>query len=412
MKIIYLFLFLILATASINGQQISLEAGKNSSSFDFKNSQGESLDNLQATIHNFISIGYRKSVFTNDLFLNINGNYNSYGARGSDRTLDNYFEWNLNYVGLELGLDYELYKPGDFSFYIKGAFATEFFIQGTQTLNNQVFDLSKEEDFDSAFYFFKAGLGTEYKASKNIAVFIQYTNGVGNMFKNNQGDLKIKTHNLGLGLRIDIAKKVPDTLKVDTSKLDALKKELETNAQKIKELEENNEQVNALKKEILDKEKEIKQVKVSIAQALQPYSGSDLTIKEEEGKVSITMGNDKLFNSGSSKISPDGIKALHDLGTVFSENADLNILIEGHTDNRPFKNGLMSNWDLSVKRATAVVEILIDNKKIDPKNLMAAGKGEHEPIADNDSEEGRSKNRRIEIIISPKLDELSKLIKN
>ena len=134
-----------------------------------------------------MSIGYRKSIFTKDLFLNINANYNSYGAIGSDRALDNYFEWNVDYAGLELGLDYEFYKPGDFSFYIKGAVATEFFIQGAQTLNNQVFDLSNEEDFDSAFYFFKTGLGTQYKASKYISVFMQYTYGVGNMFKKNQG---------------------------------------------------------------------------------------------------------------------------------------------------------------------------------------------------------------------------------
>ena len=177
-------------------------------------------------------------------------------------------------------------------------------------------------------------------------------------------------------------------------------------------MEANSQQVDILKNQLADKEKEIQAIKASIAHALKPYEGGDLTIKDINGKVYVTMGNDMLFTSGSASLSAAGINAISDLSNVLAENKDLDILIEGHTDNRPFKSGTMNNWDLSVQRATAVVDILTKNKNIDPKNLTAAGKGENEPIADNSTKEGRAKNRRIEVVISPKLNELSNLIKN
>jgi chemotaxis protein MotB len=124
------------------------------------------------------------------------------------------------------------------------------------------------------------------------------------------------------------------------------------------------------------------------------------------------MGNDMLFKSGSSTLSDKGISAINNLGTTLAQNTGMDIMIVGHTDNTPFKNGSLNNWDLSVQRATSVVALLTTNKNIDPANLTAAGKGEKEPIADNATEAGRSKNRRIEIIISPKLEKLSEIIKN
>ena len=162
-----LFALLLSIVSPVASQQISLEGGKTISSFDFKNSQGESLENLQPSNHSFISLGYRKNVFTKNLFLNINGTYNGYGSVGSDLALDNYFEWDVNYLGLRFGLDYEVYKAGDFTFFIKGSGATEFLIQGTQTLNNQVFNLIEEEDFKTPIYFLGLVQGHSLKFQKN-----------------------------------------------------------------------------------------------------------------------------------------------------------------------------------------------------------------------------------------------------
>lgn len=408
---------LVSLSIAADAQQLYVETGKTISSFNYKNSAGKQLENLHSTNHVFMSLGYRKSIFTKNLFLNVSGNYNNYGAAGSDKELDNYFDWDLTYLGLGLGLDYYVYTTRKLGFYIKGALSGEFLIQGSQTLNSQVFDLRKEEDFDSPVYFLRAGLGAQYKASGNLSFFTQYMYGNGGLFKNEQGHLKMNDHRFGLGVLIEISKRPAGHLENNTPvpddpKLDELKKEVESNAEKIKALEASSAELDALKKQLADRENEIRAFKEAIANALQPYRGSDLTITDVDGKIYVTMGNGMLFKSGSSKLSGDGIKAINDLGNVLAENTNVDILIEGHTDDRPFKNNNRNNWDLSVERATAVVEILTKNKNIDPKKLTAAGKGEQEPIADNGTKEGREKNRRIEIIISPQLDRLSELIRN
>jgi chemotaxis protein MotB len=111
-------------------------------------------------------------------------------------------------------------------------------------------------------------------------------------------------------------------------------------------------------------------------------------------------------------VGSEGRKAVQQLGSVLAENPDIAVLIEGHTDNDPYTGNqqLSGNWDLSAKRATAIVNILRENNTINPKNLTAAGRGEYAPIATNDTNEGKAKNRRIEVILTPKLDEISKLL--
>jgi chemotaxis protein MotB len=124
------------------------------------------------------------------------------------------------------------------------------------------------------------------------------------------------------------------------------------------------------------------------------------------------MENKLLFKSGSWSVGTEGRKAVQQLGSVLAENPDIAILIEGHTDNVPYKGNaqLSGNWDLSTKRATAIVNILRENTSINPENLTAAGRGEYAPVASNDTAEGKAKNRRIEVILTPKLDEISKLL--
>jgi chemotaxis protein MotB len=126
------------------------------------------------------------------------------------------------------------------------------------------------------------------------------------------------------------------------------------------------------------------------------------------------MENKLLFKSGSWEVGSEGKKALEQLGVVLAENPDIVVLIEGHTDNVPFspKGALASNWDLSTKRATSMVNILLENKLILPQNLTAAGRGEFMPIAPNNNSAGRAVNRRIEVILSPQWDEINALLNN
>ena len=419
MKKILIVALLFIGVTAVKSQHIYFETGKSISSFTFEDSQGESLKNLQKTDHAFMSLGYRRSIFTKNLYLSAEGSYNSYGALGSDRDLGNYYEWDVTYLGVRVGLDYELFNTGNFTYYIKGAASAEFLIRGTQTLNDQVYTLRGENDFDTPVYFLRAGLGVQYKVSQNLSVFTQYMYGMSGTFKNIEGKLKINAHNFGFGLLINISKDLPVLAEVESAQIVQLKRELEENTQKVKELEETVKQVDVLEEtieakeeEIMEKEEEIKTLQESISSALLPYDGKGLTIEERNGKVYVTMENDMLFQSGSWRIGPEGEEAVTALGNVLATNPEVTVLIEGHTDNEPFRGSgnLNSNWDLSTKRATAIVEILMKNNEINPKNLTAAGRGEFDPIADNTTPEGKATNRRIEVILTPKLDEVFKLI--
>jgi chemotaxis protein MotB len=124
------------------------------------------------------------------------------------------------------------------------------------------------------------------------------------------------------------------------------------------------------------------------------------------------MENKLLFNSGSWAVNTEGKKAIVEVGKVLGDNPDISVLIEGHTDDDAFNGtgAIADNWDLSTKRATSIVAILGENKKINKQNLTAAGRGEFSPLASNSTPEGKAKNRRIEIILTPRLDEISKML--
>jgi len=191
-------------------------------------------------------------------------------------------------------------------------------------------------------------------------------------------------------------------LEDENARLEKLKRELQDRSNRVTELEN----------VIASKDAAMTALKNAISKALTDFEGKGLTVEQREGKVYVSMENKLLFNSGSWAVGNEGQRAVKQLGNVLGENPDIAVLIEGHTDNVPYSgNGpLTSNWDLSTKRATAIVNILRENKSIDPENLTAAGRGEFAPIATNDTPEGKAKNRRIEVILTPKLDELSKLL--
>jgi chemotaxis protein MotB len=203
----------------------------------------------------------------------------------------------------------------------------------------------------------------------------------------------------------------------------ALLKELEAKEQALaeenkrlaglkKELDSRSARVNELESLIAAKDAAMKKLKDAISKALLDFEGKGLTVEQRDGKVYVSLENKLLFESGSWAVGSEGRRAVVELGKVLAQNPEIAVLIEGHTDNVPYGgNGtLKGNWDLSTKRATAIVEILRENKKIDPKNLTAAGRSEFAPLASNSTADGRAKNRRIEIILTPKLDEVTRLL--
>ena len=192
------------------------------------------------------------------------------------------------------------------------------------------------------------------------------------------------------------------SLAAESERLSKLEKELQSRSQRVAELEN----------VIASKDASMRKLKDAISKALTNFEGKGLTVEQRDGKVYISMENKLLFGSGSWSVGNEGRKAVQQLGSVLAENPEIAILIEGHTDDVPYKGNaqLSGNWDLSTKRATAIVNILRENTLINPENLTAAGRGEYAPIATNDSAEGKAKNRRIEVILTPKLDEISKLL--
>ena len=191
-------------------------------------------------------------------------------------------------------------------------------------------------------------------------------------------------------------------LETESGRLEKLRQELEARSNRVAELEN----------VIAAKDAAMNQLKDAISRALTDFEGKGLTVEQRDGKVYISMENKLLFQSGSWAVGSNGRQAVKQLGSVLAENPDIAILIEGHTDNVPYKGNsqLSGNWDLSTKRATAIVNILRENPLINPENLTAAGRGEYAPVASNETADGKAKNRRIEVILTPKLDEISKLL--
>ena len=178
------------------------------------------------------------------------------------------------------------------------------------------------------------------------------------------------------------------------------------------ELDARSERVTELEAIINKKDSIVSALKQSISKALIGLEGEGLTVVQKNGKVYISLEEDLLFASGKYEVNSGGVAALSKLSTALSSQKDLEILVEGHTDSIPLSGrGLVKdNWDLSVMRATNVVKVLLKTPSLDPLQLTAAGRAEFVPIATNKTKEGRSANRRIEMILSPNLDDLFELL--
>jgi chemotaxis protein MotB len=191
--------------------------------------------------------------------------------------------------------------------------------------------------------------------------------------------------------------------------LDEKKKNIE---QMQGELDQRNARLTELENVLKEQVATVQTLKKSVTAALTGFENQGLTISQKNGKVYVSLDEKLLFPSGSTTVDPKGVTALKKLAGVLEQNPDIGITIEGHTDDVQVISGssFKDNWDLSALRATSIVRILLQGSSINPKNLTVSGRGEFFPIDPAKTAEARQKNRRTEIILSPKLDELYKLI--
>ncbi len=176
------------------------------------------------------------------------------------------------------------------------------------------------------------------------------------------------------------------------------------------ELDERSQVIDRLQSLIDAKEEQMNRLRTAVSQALGAFEGKGLHVHKKNGKLYVSMENKLLFASGSWAVSSRGREAVENLAKVLVDHPDIEVLIEGHTDNVPYSYSvLQDNWDLSVKRATSIVRIL-QSKGVSPKQMSASGRGEYLPVQDNATPEGRAANRRIEIILSPNLDKINEIL--
>lgn len=179
--------------------------------------------------------------------------------------------------------------------------------------------------------------------------------------------------------------------------------------------EELEKQEASTRKALEAKEKELEHLRSSLNNALVGFADKGLNVETRDGKVYVSMESKLLFPSASWTVSKDGVEAIKTLAKVLEDNTDLNILVEGHTDNAAYKgsNGVKDNWDLSVMRATSIVKLLLQyGPKIDPSRIEACGHGEFAPKVPNDTPANKALNRRTEIILTPKMSDILNLIEN
>jgi chemotaxis protein MotB len=218
--------------------------------------------------------------------------------------------------------------------------------------------------------------------------------------KNEYAELKGEYNSFSNKSGMEVAK-LNEDLKLKSKELERKENLLRDREQRLKEMEA-----------IVSKQDSITNALNTIVKnALLGFRADELSVEMKNGKVYVSMTDKLLFKSGSAAVEDKGKQAIKKLAEVLNKNSDIDIAIEGHTDNIPIKTNLYKdNWDLSVARATSIVRMLNEEYRVDPKRLTASGKGEYFPVANNDDQEGRAKNRRTEIILSPKLDELFKML--
>ena len=220
-----------------------------------------------------------------------------------------------------------------------------------------------------------------------------------NKLQDNSADLE-KT-------RIALQKQLESTRTEATNRLQDASSKLNLSQQQIADQQRRLEQLQSL---IDQQKKNTEALRNKINDALVGFNSNELTVSTKNGKVYVSLQENLLFPSGSAVVNPKGREALSKLASVLNINPNVNI--EGHTDSIPIKGKYADNWELSTGRATAIVRILTDTYKVDAARVIASGHSKYDPVDTNLSTQGRAKNRRTEIILEPKLDELMRLIQS
>jgi hypothetical protein len=213
MKTFFICLLFISLSTFSKGQILHFKTGKTLSAFHYKDSKENYLDNLNGSNQNYLAMGIRKFIAQSKFMVTLEMAYNRYGASGSNPIYGNYYEWDVNYIGLNAGFGYEFFKPSinyneqrGFSFYPQFNIASEFLLQGSQNLNNQVYDLKGAEEFDLPLYFARGGLGVNYYISKQYILFAEYIGGTSILIGDYKGreQLRIITHTVCVGFSINL----------------------------------------------------------------------------------------------------------------------------------------------------------------------------------------------------------------
>ena len=205
--------------------------------------------------------------------------------------------------------------------------------------------------------------------------------------------------------------KKEDELKALEIKLNKQQQDLDALSAQLKVREA---RVNELEAVLKKKDQATADLKKKLQDALFNFENKGLTITQKNGKVYVSLDESLLFASGKTNVEPKGVEALKNVAKVLEQNTDINIVVEGHTDDVPMKGtgDIKDNWDLSVMRATSVTKIMLQGASINPTRITAAGRGEFFPIDNAKTADARKKNRRTEIILTPKLDELLKVLES
>jgi chemotaxis protein MotB len=272
------------------------------------------------------------------------------------------------------------------------------------------------------------------KAKKITNELVRDTTMMGNSLRKitNNYDQLNKTYDLLLAKNKELLDDNERDTKTLTGQLFTSQKDLQDKEDKLKKLEKelDDKKVNLDKMQgdlaeqqkkldqlqsILDKkDSTVNSLKRTVTDALTGFNNNGLTVEMRNGKVYVSMDESLLFASGSTKIDAKGAEAIKKLAKVLEENTDINVMVEGHTDDVPMRGSgdIKDNWDLSVMRASTVTKLLVSSAKVDPLRITASGHGEFMPLATGKTPEARKKNRRTEIILTPKLDELFRVIEN
>ncbi len=244
---------------------------------------------------------------------------------------------------------------------------------------------------------YQALLDKHQQLNKNYEFLLESNNA---LLSSNQAENRKLMEKLS-GMQVELSAK-EDSLRAEKAQMDFLNKELQKREARVYELENL----------IAQQEKQVDEVRRKLKEALFNFEGKGLSVEQRDGKVYVSLENSLLFPSGSWSVNKIGKQALDQLATVLAQNPDLNVMVEGHTDSDPFNGStaVKDNWDLSVMRATAIVKILTETSAMNPNRITAAGRSEFVPIASNETSAGKAKNRRTEIIITPDLSEIVKVL--